>query len=310
MAALHPPAATCEAHTDARLSLSRRPSISLVVATVDRTEELARLFASLAAERMRDFEVIVVDQNDDERLVPVLREFERAFTLSRLRCQRGLSRSRNAGLAHARGDIVGFPDDDARYEGNTLSRVHAFFAGNPGVGGLTGRALADPRDRATPRFARRARWVTPEAAWTCGISCTMFFRRALVERIGGFDERLGLGSGTRWLAGEEADLLLRALESGARVRYDPSLTVRHPGHRGAFTDAARIRGATYGRGMGFVMRRHGMTSARFAYQLLRPAGGAVLAMLGGQIDRARFHLAVGRGRLRGWRDAQADRGPA
>jgi hypothetical protein len=136
----------------------------------------------------------------------------------------------------------------------------------------------------------------------------MFFRRALVEKIGGFDARLGLGSGTKWPASEEADLLLRAIETGARIRYDPSLTVRHPGHRGAFTEAARTRGASYGRAMGFVMRQHGMTHARFAYQLLRPVGGAVLAMLGGRIEEARFQLAVGAGRLRGWHDARGDRG--
>lgn len=228
-------------------------------------------------------------------------------SLSRLRNDRGLSRSRNIGLARAQGTIVAFPDDDAAYDEATLERVVAFFERHPGAGGLTGRAIAyHPAERPPARFARRARWVTPSAVWVCGMSCTIFLRRELVDHIGGFDERLGLGAGTAWLAGEEADLLLRAVKSGASIRYDPSLPVRHPGHRGAFTATMRQRGRSYGRGMAFVMRSHGMSRIHFAYHLLRPAAGVVLAALVGRIDRARFHAAVISGRWRGWRDWQIE----
>ena len=48
------------------------PSFDLVVATVDRTEELDRLLDSLAAQDYPRLRVIVVDQNEDERLVPIL----------------------------------------------------------------------------------------------------------------------------------------------------------------------------------------------------------------------------------------------
>ena len=45
---------------------------ALILATVGRTVELNRLFDTLAAQSYRDFEVIVVDQNRDDRLIPVL----------------------------------------------------------------------------------------------------------------------------------------------------------------------------------------------------------------------------------------------
>lgn len=44
-------------------------AVSLIVATVGRTTELRPLFDSFAAQTFKDFEVIVVDQNDDDRLV-------------------------------------------------------------------------------------------------------------------------------------------------------------------------------------------------------------------------------------------------
>ena len=59
------------------------------------------------------------------------------------------------------------------------------------------------------------------------ISFTLFLRRDVVARVGPFDERLGLGSGTPWSSGEELDYVLRAIQSGARIVYDPDLTVTH-----------------------------------------------------------------------------------
>ena len=42
--------------------------LSLILATYGRAAEIERLFDSLAQQSCRDFEVLVVDQNQDERL--------------------------------------------------------------------------------------------------------------------------------------------------------------------------------------------------------------------------------------------------
>ena len=89
------------------------PSFDLVVATVGRTDELGRLLDSLAAQDYERLRVVVVDQNDDERLAPILAG--RALQLEHVRSVRGLSRARNAGLRLIEGDVVAFPDDDCTY---------------------------------------------------------------------------------------------------------------------------------------------------------------------------------------------------
>src|SRR5262245_51505935 len=48
------------------------PSFDLVVATVDRSEELRMLLGSLERQTDGDFRVLVVDQNDDGRIDGVL----------------------------------------------------------------------------------------------------------------------------------------------------------------------------------------------------------------------------------------------
>ena len=76
----------------------RLPDFDLVVATVDRVAELEQLLQSLERQSHQGFRVLVVDQNDDDRLGPLV---ERPWTyeVTRLRsAERGLSRARNAAL--------------------------------------------------------------------------------------------------------------------------------------------------------------------------------------------------------------------
>ena|SRR5208337_53067 len=100
--------------------------ISLVVATVDRVAELERLFVSLDAQSYRDFEVIVVDQNPDDRLLPVLQQHT-DLAILHLRSGRGLSHARNVGLLAAQGDILAVPDDDCWYPEQLLHCVSTWL---------------------------------------------------------------------------------------------------------------------------------------------------------------------------------------
>ena len=65
---------------------------SLIVCTVTRTAELEAFLGSLAAQKQPPaFEVIVVDQNPDDRLAPLLDRCRGRFPVRRLRSEIGLS---------------------------------------------------------------------------------------------------------------------------------------------------------------------------------------------------------------------------
>lgn len=279
------------------------PRFDLIVATVDRTDALAGLLDSLTAQTHRAFRVVVVDQNTDDRVADVLAARPELDTLH-LRSTRGLSRARNVGLAEIsreldafRADLVAFPDDDCRYGPHVLGWVAQRFADEAELDGLSGRPAA--ADGATVgRWPDRKTVVTPDTVWHTANSHTIFLRRDLVDRLGPFDEELGLGSETLWSSGEEIDYLVRALRLGARLEYDPSLVITHPVKpvtAGELVSLGRRDGAS----VGYVLARNEYPARTVARMLVRPAIGAALSLVLLDPTRARFHAATLEGRLRG-----------
>jgi glycosyltransferase involved in cell wall biosynthesis len=250
-------------------------TFDLVVATVDRVAELDRFLDSLERQTHTNFRVLVADQNGDSRLEDALAR-HRSLRIERVAAPRGLSRARNAALPQLEADTVAFPDDDCIYPADLLERVAARLAS--GLDGLTGRE---------PWWTSDAAVLTRDNLWNRAISFTIFLRREVVERVGPFDERLGLPSSS----GEEIDYLIRALDAGARIEYDPSIVVEHPRK----DNVPALVGARDGASIGYILRKHRFPASAVARMLVRPAGGAVL-----HPGNARFHLATLRGRLQGY----------
>ncbi len=279
------------------MAVERLPSFDLVVATVGRVSELERLLASLETQTHRAFRVLLVDQNDDDRLEPILGE--QHLEIVRLHAERGLSGARNAALGDIRSDLVAFPDDDCLFAPELLDRVARRFAGEPALDGLTGRAI-DEAGHSSSSWARDPALLTRENLWNRAISFTIFLRATLVARVGRFDEQLGLGAGSPWTSGEEIDYLVRALDAGARIEYDPSLNVTHPDTRVSPT-TLRSLGNRDGASVGYILRKHAYPKRMVGRMLIRPIGGALVALARRDRAQAAFHLSTLRGRLLGYR---------
>ena len=88
----------------------KRDSVSLIVATRGRTEELKRLLDSLLVQTYQVFEVIIVDQNEDDRLVSLVLQFAGRLTIRHVRSGiYGKSAANNVVLGCAKGISSGFP---------------------------------------------------------------------------------------------------------------------------------------------------------------------------------------------------------
>jgi len=274
------------------------PSFDLVVATVDRADGLRILFDSLDRQTYRRFRVLVVDQNPDDRVASALAASPE-LELVHLRAQRGLSRARNASLPHVTADVVAFPDDDCAYPDDLLARVARRLADRSDLDGVTGRTT-DTDGSSAGRWSTVPGAVDRDSVWHRANSASMFLRRRLVERVGAFDERLGLGSGTLSASGEETDYLVRALALGASLEYDPTLVVLHA-LRTLTPESLQAIGRRDGASVGFILRKHRYPARAVGRMLVRPLGGSLVSLARGDVDRARFHVATLRGRVAGLR---------
>jgi len=280
--------------------------LSLIVSTLGRGAELNRLFDSLDAQTFRDFEVIVVDQNDDDRLAEIVAR-PRSFPLQRLHTprQRGLSHGRNTGLPAARGEFVLFPDDDCWYP-PTLFAAAVSQARRARLDLLCGRATDERGRNINGRFRNKAQRVSRGSVWTTQIEWMMLFRRSALEALGGFDENLGVGSQSPWQAAEGQDISLRALALGMRCAYDPELCGHHPEINVGRPDATVLAKAHgYALGMGFVLGRYRFGLLVIAYWMARAWFNAACWALKADFSRARYFMTIASGRFEGWHAGRA-----
>lgn len=277
--------------------------VDLVVSTLDRPRELRALLASLAGQTRGPDRVIVVDQGDDRRSEAVVGDFSAVLDILYIRQdRRGLSRGRNAGLPHSDGDIVGFPDDDCTYPPDAVERIVAAFEGDGELGVLTGMSVSDAGAPSQGRWSATPHPIDRYNIWVSQTSYTTFYRRTALRGVGGFEETLGVGSGTKWGAGEETDLMLRALRAGVKGSYRPDLRIVHAEPIRSYDGAALSRGTRYNRGFGRVLSRNAYPAWFVAYMVARPAAGVLASLLAGRFGEARYRSIASSQRLLGWMD--------
>jgi glycosyltransferase involved in cell wall biosynthesis len=254
---------------------------SLILGTIDRTREVELLLSSLEAQTYRDFELIVVDQNSDDRLAPILVSYKEKFPILHLSAEKGLSRAKNLGLKYASRDIIGFPDDDCQYPEDLLEKVAQFFIDHSEWDGLTGRSVDEFGKESGGKSARVAGSVNKYNVWNRGGAYTMFVRARSVVGIR-YDEDMGPGAGTEWGAADDKDYLLQILDRGRSLFYDPNLVLIHPGGvpPAQFGKKQALRAYSYMCGEGHAIRKHGLSLWFKCWYLLKPLGGLVLYILG------------------------------
>lgn len=200
------------------------PWISLILATYGRSVELSVVLDSLVAQTERGFEVVVVDQNLDDRLNEVLARFPTLLIRHLRQAEANLSLARNLGLEHANGEWVAFPDDDCWYEPDCLHTVRQALVGDQNLDGVVGCWVEVEGPSVRPSHElQRSEWRDFRGGDASSI--TLFLRRAPVNKLAGFDTRIGVGQ--FFGAGEETDLLLRLLDHHHRLQFLPHARVHH-----------------------------------------------------------------------------------
>ena len=272
-------------------------TFSLIVATLGRVEELDRLLTSLEKQSLTDFEVIVVDQNTDDRLAAVLHRHG-TLAIQRIRTEPGGSRARNLGIKAASGTLIAFPDDDCWYPDNLLAQLRDWFDRHPDFSGLFACLKDADHKPVGPRRPPESCVCSKYNLLCLALTPGGFLRKSVVDQVGFFNEAIGVGAKSAYQSGEDLDYFLRVCELGGFLWYEAALTVHHP----SFHSPERLRRTSYVYALGgaYVMRIHGFSLWSFLQWLARPLGGALVSCMEGDFENARIYLARAAGQCRGF----------
>ena len=184
-----------------------------------------------------DTEVIVVDQNHDDRLVEALAPVADNPALRHVRIERrGAGHARNVAIALSGTDVICFTDDDCIVPPDYAVSMAGVFDAHPDAGVVFADVSAERDDTEghVPHFAvteenviERFRPSLPRG--DLGIGAGMAVRRAAMDDVGGFDN--GMGPGAPFGAAEDRDLAIRTLATGWSVVTTPATSVIHFGAR-------------------------------------------------------------------------------
>lgn len=222
-------------------SNSVNESVSVVICTRDRTQQLSECLTSLQNLPQPPEEIIVVDNapKDDATRQLVQQMSGVKYTIEP---QPGLDVARNTGIAHSSGDIVAFTDDDVKIHPLWLSRLRQNFQ-DPKVMAMTGLVL--PAELETESqlifekfwsFNRGYKTIIFDRnyfeelkdfgvpVWKIGAGANMAFRREAFDIVGYFDERLDMGAAG---CSGDSEIWYRILAEGWICRYDPTAVVYH-----------------------------------------------------------------------------------
>ena len=201
-----------------------RIAVSVVVASHARHLRLRWLLNALEEQTLArgSWEVVVVHDYDRETADRVIggHPLSDAGLLRQFAIPAGTgspSRQRNIGWREARGEMVAFTDDDCRPEPEWLERLLAASRGAPGEV-VQGRTRPEPHEQAI-LAAPHVRTLHIDPVGPYAQTCNILYPRALLDRLGGFDERA--------IAGEDVGLSLRARAAGARVVPAADAVVNH-----------------------------------------------------------------------------------
>lgn len=242
---------------------STRSPVAVVVPTRDRPS-LLRATLGLLGEALQDGdELVVVDSASRHGDVGALGEAVGAKVVRC--DTPGASRARNAGVLASSAELIAFVDDDCLVQHGWIEGLLRCFESCPQAAFVTGAVLADPPAKEKAPMSTGLVILQNEAALeippstsgtgepggarncnialsvttrtepaifdlrtdltTIGHGANMAWRRQALERIGGFDERLGPGTSLR--AAEDLDAFWRALLAGMQGAFTPDAVVVH-----------------------------------------------------------------------------------
>lgn len=189
------------------------PFLSVVIPTLNEERFLPHLLADLSDQTERDFEVIVVDGNSDDKTHAVCDAHEDLNIQFITSEKRNVSAQRNMGGQKARGKYILFIDADSRIDDSFISILKTILEKEKYLIVIP-TAIPDtssPKEHVYLRLANYAVELSQFTVKPFTNGGNFIFERNFFYHIGGFDESLYLS--------EDHEIVQRAKHIGISAKY-------------------------------------------------------------------------------------------
>ena len=184
-------------------NINQMPLVSIIVATYRRDKELIRVLESISKLNYTNYEVVLVDDNDDdiwnEKVEQIVKEFlelnsEVCIKYFANHPNQGSAKTRNVGIEMSAGEYICFLDDDDVYLKDRINnQLYAMMEVDADYS-ITDLALYNEKDKLVEvRKRDYIKETTPEKLFQYHLmyhmtgTDTLMFKKSYLTQIGGFD---------------------------------------------------------------------------------------------------------------------------
>lgn len=228
------------------------PYVSVIIATYRREESLRDALISLAKQTYTSFEIVVVDDNNNQewnkKVRDTVEQFQQEFSNVKLRLvvnstNTGSARARNIGIEKSIGKFITFLDDDDLYLPNKIETQIKGMLDNNAVYSLTDLYLYNEKDKLIDKRIRKyLKDSNDKELLECHLKYHMTGTDTFMFEK---DYLLSIGSFEPINVGDEFYLMQKAIQGGGKLYYQPECHVKayvHTGEGGLSSGKGKIDG--------------------------------------------------------------------
>lgn len=226
------------------------------------------MLESLTNQTFKDFEVLLIDQNEDDILSNYIKTYIGILSLKHIKTNsKGASNARNIGIKNAQGEALAFPDDDCEFYETFLEEINEYFEKNKVDGIVTTSKDKYDGKAISILMSSKSQIVNKSNVLKTVVEFGIIIKSNQRQGLF-FDPNMGVGSPTStYWSDEGPDFILRLIEKGVVFDYCPQFYMFHPNPVKKYNAKTAIRSYRYGKGRGYFLKKHNYNLIIILYYL-------------------------------------------